>query len=459
MNADILKLIKKAGKKGSYPSDIKPMLCTLIKEPFNDPDYLYEVKWDGYRILSYLNKTSVKMGSRSGLDYTKKYPPVAQALTAMKLNAVLDGEVVVLNDEGKPDFDALQKYNGHDTPIFYYAFDILYLEGYDLMKLPLIERKEILATVLKVNAVIKFSDRFDDGLALFKQMEEMGMEGIIAKHRQSLYKPGERGRNWYKIPTEVRQEFVIGGWVESDRGRPFASLLFGAYNGNDLEWIGHGGGGFKDAEMPVISKKLKSLEITKSPFKNKVEANGVMHWVKPELVANFKFATWTKSGRIRKPAIFLGFRKDKKAKDVIRELVTEVKQPARLLDEISSKLPTKKKNIAPHNEDTENSNWPKILEQKITSVQDFDIDGCTIELNNVEREIWKGVTKADLIQYYHSVSKLMLPYLKDRPQSLHIKPINAIAPGFYIKDMEGHQPGCADIFKDKRKHKKTGKEM
>src|SRR5688500_8274238 len=221
------------------------------------------------------------------------------------INEILDGEVVVLSEEGRPNFDALQLYNGHETPIKYYVHDILYQEGCNIMHLPLTQRNAILAEIIMVNEVLKYSDHFEDGPWLFNQMEEHGMEGIVAKKSDSPYKPGERGKNWLKIPTEIRQEFVIGGWVESDRGRPFASLLFGAYKGNEFEWIGHGGGGFKDAEMPVILKKLKALEQSKSPFANNVDSPGVIHWVKPELVANFKFATWTKSGKIRKPAIFL----------------------------------------------------------------------------------------------------------------------------------------------------------
>ncbi|MDB5276131.1 MAG: ligase [Ferruginibacter sp.] len=450
--ASIDSLIQGGGKKSALPSAVSPMLCTLVKEPFNDPDYLYEVKWDGYRIVSFVNKGTVQMNSRGGLNYTQKYPPVANALKALKFNVVLDGEVIVLNDAGRPDFDALQKFNGHDSPLYYYVFDILWLDGYDLMELPLSARKQLLAALFAKNEIIRYSEHFDDGMALFAQMEALQMEGIVAKRRTSIYRPGERANNWLKIPTEKRQEFVIGGWVESDRGRPFASLLFGAYNNKALEWIGHGGGGFKEAEMPFILKKLKALEVPENPFVNEVDTKGKIHWAKPKLVANFKFATWTKSGKIRKPAIFLGFRNDKPASSVVRESpvnnVAEKQKPSAL------KTSRGKPSVMPSPID---SNWPSIEKQKITSSEQFDIGGCTIELNNVEKQLWKEVTKYDLIQYYHSMTNLILPYIKNRPQSLHIKQVNAIAPGFYIKDMEGHQPECADIFTDERKHKMKGK--
>lgn len=146
------------------------MLCTLTKEPVTDPDYLFEIKWDGYRIISYVNKGKVRMDSRSALDYTKKYPPVAEALKKLNRDVVLDGEIVVFNEEGLPDFDALQLYNGHNSPISYCLFDILWLDGYSLMGMPLVERKQILKDLIKNNEVLKFSDSFDDGVGLYEIM-------------------------------------------------------------------------------------------------------------------------------------------------------------------------------------------------------------------------------------------------------------------------------------------------
>ncbi|MES2648170.1 MAG: DNA ligase D [Bacteroidota bacterium] len=446
------KLILK-GIKAPMPDKVSPMLCTLTKAPVSDAAYLHEVKWDGYRIVSYSNKGAVRMDSRSSLDYTKKYPLLVQAIKSLKHDLLLDGEVVVINAEGRPDFDALQKYNGHHTPIFYYVFDLLWLDGYSLVQLPLTDRKAILKEIVAGNDCLKFSESFEDANALFNELAEREMEGIVSKIKNSTYQPGARNTNWLKTPSRKRQEFVIGGWVESDRGRPFASLLFGAYNNNKLEWIGHGGGGFKEKEMPGILKQLQALEIKRSPFVNEPDTGGRMHWAKPELVANFEFATWTKSGRIRKPAIFLGFRKDKKAKDVVREVPaeeTEVpeEQPKK---PVMVKATANKKRAA-----SEASNWPEIERQAITSEQDFQIDDCTIRISNIEKEIWEGVTKAGLVTYYHEVAHYMLPYIQNRPQSLHVKLHGVHAPGLYIKDMEGRQPECADIFTTPRKHPKPG---
>jgi bifunctional non-homologous end joining protein LigD len=317
----------KSGVRSKMPGSIAPMLCTLTRDVVQDEKYLYELKWDGYRIISSVEKGRVSMNSRSALDYTHKYPVVAKALAALKHNVVVDGEVVVFNGQGLPDFDALQLYDGHDTPLTYCIFDVLWIDGYDLKKLELTKRKEILQQLLKGNRTLRYSESFDDGKGLYELVIEKNMEGIVAKLKDSPYIPGNRGDSWLKTPTRKRQEFVIGGWAESDKSRSFKSLLFGAYNNGKFEWIGRSGGGYKDKEMPGILKQLKAIEIDESPFHNKVlDTKGAKtHYVKPQLVANFEFATWTKSGRIRKPATFLGFRKDKKPKDVVREIPKSVK--------------------------------------------------------------------------------------------------------------------------------------
>lgn len=337
-NVDIDDLLKK-GEKATFLSGVSPMLCTLIKEPFNDPEYVYEVKFDGYRIIAYLKKGKVTLSSRSGLDYTHKYKAVADELRNLDADLILDGEIVALNKEGHPDFDALQKNTG-EAPLAFYVFDLLYYKGLDLRSLPLIERKEILSQVIPFNEVLKFSDHFEDGLKLYDLIKDQHMEGIVAKRMASKYQPGKRNNDWLKLPTEKRQEFVIGGWAESSNGRAFRSLLFGAYNKDKkLEWIGRSGGGYKEKDMPPILKKLKALEINESPFINKVldTKGAIIHYVKPELVANFKFATWTTSGRIRKPATFLGFREDKKADKVVREIPLSKSEEEKIVRKANSK--------------------------------------------------------------------------------------------------------------------------
>lgn len=441
MKSAAAKTTGKKSKGSPMPRDVRPMLCTLLKEPFDNPDYIFEIKWDGYRIMAYKADDSIELRSRGGHDYTRKYPPVIQALEQVSGQFVIDGEVVVLNKEGKPDFDALQKFNGQKSGALFYVFDILWLDGRDLMRLPLIDRKQILKDLVSGNSVIRYSDHFENGIELFQQARQMNLEGIIAKHRSSAYLPDRRAREWYKIPTEVRQEFVVGGWIESET-RTFRTLLFGAYKGKELQWIGHAGGGFKDREMTNILGKLKSIEVEASPFANNVEYDGVVHWVRPDLVANIKYATFTRSGKIRKPAIFLGFREDKLPEEVLFEVPATRKE-----NRSDAHLPPL----------SAESNWKLVESEKIRNEDTLDLDGCSVRVYNVDRELWKGVTKAQLIQYYLGIAPYLLPHIKDRPLSLHLKLKGASSPGAYIKDMEGRQPDCADIFTTPRKHHKSGK--
>ncbi|WP_433903217.1 DNA ligase D [Sphingobacterium puteale] len=445
------------------PAHISPMLCTLVKDPLDSEDYLYEVKWDGYRIVSFVEKGKVHMDSRSGLNYTAKYPPVEKALKSLKHDVIIDGEVVVFNQEEKPDFDALQLYNGHDSPIRYCVFDLLWLDGQDLRGFPLTERKELLKMLVKDNDTFRFSESFDDGPALYQQMLDLNLEGIVAKKRDSQYIEGNRGNDWLKTPTRKRQEFVIGGWAESDKARSFKSLLFGAYENGKFTWIGRSGGGFKDKEMPGILKKLQAIEVDESPFVNKVlDTKGAkMHWVKPQLVANFEFATWTKTGRIRKPATFLGFRLDKKPKQVVREVPKSAAPiEAEVAKEKSASKVRKdsKRESAPKKLLNKDSNWQRVDESfEGSEVTDFPMKNCTIQLHDIGRELWKGVAKGDLILYYNKIASYILTYLKDRPQSLNLKLTAAGGPTTFIKDMENRQPDCAEVFKNQRRVKKVGK--
>jgi bifunctional non-homologous end joining protein LigD len=330
-------------RKTAMPSSIEPMLCTLIREPFQDKEYIYEPKLDGYRIICFKSGKKVRLNSRSGLDYTSRYPSLEKAIRALPNDFVLDGEVVVLNKKGRPDFDALQVFNGDLESIAYFIFDLLWIDGYNIMHLPLLERKELLAVLLKGNKLLKYTSHVNNGLNLFDKMLKSGMEGIVAKRKDSSYIPGDRSSNWYKTPAMIRQEFVIGGWAESDKARLFKSLLFGAYNKqHQLEWIGRSGGGYKEKEMPEILKQLQSIEIKTSPFINPVlDSKGAkMHFVKPRLVGNFSFATWTKSGRIRKPATFLGFRSDKRPGQVVREIPEDLDMPIKSAKKKANKKKT-----------------------------------------------------------------------------------------------------------------------
>ena len=452
------KAIYSKGKKAPVPAQPQPMNATLVKKPFTHPDWLYEVKLDGYRILVKKQGNKVRLFTRGGMDYSKYYPTVVEALKEIDEDVVLDGEIVVVDDKGMPSFDLLQKYNG-EMAVIYYGFDILWVAGYDLTELPLYQRKELLQQLLPQSEIVRYSEDFDDGRALFEKITTMGLEGIVAKRRDSIYQPGKRTKDWLKLLTTIKQEFVIGGWTESESGRDFRSILFGAYDKGQLKFVGHSGSGFSDKVMKEIMNRLKPLEIKKKPFAGDVDHNTTPHWVKPALVANFKFATWTAGGKIRKPAIFLGFRNDKDPKDVLFEIPLSTKEEQAVINEhkprsaTTTKTKATKKPIALSTD----SNWPLLDKQPITSSEVFEIDGKDLTLTNVEKQLWPGITRAHLIQYYHAVAPYLLPHLAYRPQSLHIKHTRPTAPGMYIKDMEGRQPEWASIFTVERKHRKPTK--
>lgn len=450
-NSNIIKLLIKASiepVKSGKPKLVSPMLATLTDKAFDNENWQFELKWDGYRSLAYLNNGEVDLRSRENQPFNESYPTIVEALSNWKINAIVDGELVVVTKEGKADFEALQNWgNREEGTLVYYVFDLVWVEGFDLTKEPLTARRQILESLVPKDSIIKYSDGIDNvGTELYKLAEQNELEGIIGKRKDSIYTFGKRSKDWLKVVTEKRQEFVVGGWVESDSGRPFKSIVFGYYKAGKLHYFHHGGGGFKSREMPDLLRSFKDLEVKKSPFVNEVDYEGVLHWMKPQLVAEFKYSKVTKSGKIRHPAIFMGWRTDKKPKDITLD------EPLRV-EEVRTIPKHKERNVIA----AADSNWPRLVRLPIKSEAMFDFDGKEVRLTNVEKELWAGVTKSDLIQYYHAIARYLLPHLKSRALSLHVKHRSPTAPGLYIKDMEGHAPDWAEVFTVPRKHKKKGK--
>lgn len=306
---------------GPMPRNASPMLATLIREPFDHPDWIFEVKWDGYRAMAEIENSDVTLRSRNGLSFNRKFPAIVEALGKFGLEALLDGEIVVVDDQGNPDFQMMQDYakspKGH---LLYCVFDLLHLAGRDLTALPLIRRKELLKKILPPDPHIRFSDHVTaEGILFFRVARERGLEGIMAKHSRSVYKMGARSRQWLKIKTRLVQEGVIAGFTEP-RGRRnhFGALVLGVYSGDRLVYIGHTGGGFGTAMLGALHKKLSPLIRKKSPFAVEPATNGPVTWVKPVLVCEVAFQGWTDEGLLRQP-VFLRLREDKEARDVVRE--------------------------------------------------------------------------------------------------------------------------------------------
>jgi bifunctional non-homologous end joining protein LigD len=303
------------------PHQIRPMLATLVREPFDHPDWLFEVKWDGYRAIAELRGGEVSLYSRNLLPLNEKFFPVVEALRKFGFEAVLDGEIVVVDDQGQPNFELLQNYrktgNGH---LLYYVFDLLHFQGHDLTGLPLLSRKELLKKILPPSPKIRFSDHvLNDGVLFFRAVKEKGLEGIIAKHGQSTYQIGSRSRQWLKVKTQLTQEGVIAGFTAPRGGRKhFGTLVLGAYEGDELTGIGHAGGGFGAKQLAEIRARLEPLILEACPFKIRPETGPSVTWVRPELVCEVAFHGWTADRVMRQPS-FLRLREDKAAREVVRE--------------------------------------------------------------------------------------------------------------------------------------------
>jgi bifunctional non-homologous end joining protein LigD len=309
--------IEGSRKLGSF---IEPMKAQLSDRPaFDSEDWLFEIKWDGYRAIAEISKGAYKLYSRNGHTFDKAYPKVFAALSAIKKDTVLDGEIVVFDDSGKPSFQRLQNYNSRDKHLIqFYVFDIIELDGKMLVDTPLIERKEILRKMLPESNVIRYCDHVEDeGKMLFKEMQKMGLEGMIAKRKKSKYLIGKRTTDWLKIKNVQSQEAIIIGFTEPKGSRSsFGSLLLGMWKDDELVSIGNVGTGFTDRSLKELHSKLKKIVRNTTPLDVPIKETPDITWVEPVLVCNIKFTEITDDGSVRHP-VFLGLRIDKSAKDVV----------------------------------------------------------------------------------------------------------------------------------------------
>jgi len=324
--------------KRPMPTAINPMLATSVDDPFDDPEWLYEIKWDGYRAIAFISKGKVRLVSRNQNDLTAQYSELHSIPSFIKADtAILDGEIAALDEAGRSSFSLMQQRTGirqggrrvasrGDIQVLYYVFDLLYLDGYDLRRVSLEERKEILRQITDVSGHVRYSEHFSQGKGLFAVAKQKGLEGILAKRRTSVYEE-RRTREWLKIKITQTVDCVIGGYTDPEGSREyFGSIVLGLYDkkGN-LVHVGQAGTGFDHAMLKEISKVLKKRETKASPFPQGVEALRTVHWVKPELVAEIKFSEWThetaEGGMKLRAPVFLQLRDDKEPKDCSLEQV------------------------------------------------------------------------------------------------------------------------------------------
>ncbi|MDP5200304.1 DNA ligase D [Flavobacterium sp. DG2-3] len=444
----------KAGTPGSMPEGIRPMLAVLVNAPFDDTQWSFEVKWDGYRSLAYINKGEVSLASRNNKPFTGKYYPITQALQKWKSNAVLDGEILVLKEDGKADFSALQNWRSEaDGHLVYYAFDILWYNGINLMELPLTERQAILKEILpKDDDRIRLSQSFEGGIDFFQTASAIGLEGIMAKRKDSLYIPESRNRQWLKIKAQRRQEVVIAGYTRNeDSSKLFSSLLLGFYQNGTLQYAGKVGTGFTDKMQKEMMQEFAPLITKTIPFASEPDINKPSRfrpnpphakavWLRPELVCEVSYAEITSDGVFRHPS-FEGMRSDKKAADVTLE--KEAESGAVLKDnDPETKAPVTSPLTAPK------AGGPKTLLNPTEETQTKKIKGQNMTFSHLSKVYWpqSGYTKRDMFNYYYKAAEFILPYLKDRPLSLNRFPGGINGKSFYQKDVKGKAPEWAETF-------------
>ena len=394
------------------------MLAKETANAFDDKDWLFEIKWDGYRAISEIKDGNVLLYSRNGNSFIKDYPLVARELKKIKHDAILDGEIVILNEEGKSDFQKLQHYEDNTQyPICYYVFDLLSLNGNSTYELPLIERKELLKKLLPKNPVIKYSDHIiAKGKDFFEAAKKNDLEGIMAKKAESLYHPGARTGNWLKIKYHKSQEVIIAGFTQPTGSRKyFGALVLAIPDGDHLKYVGHTGSGFTDANLKEMYEMLKPLIQKKSPFDEVVKTNAPATWIKPILVAEIKFTEWTTDNKMRHP-IFLRLREDKPVKEINMASIKKTK-------------PQKQQPVAEEKPNGEIKAFGKIK----------------VNTTNLNKMYFpdEAITKGMVIDYYQQIADYILPYLKDRPQSLKRNPNGILDKGFFHKDAGDEAPEWA----------------
>jgi bifunctional non-homologous end joining protein LigD len=391
------------------------MLASETENSFDDKGWLFEIKWDGYRAIAEKNDDEILLYSRNGLNFLHTYPVVVNQLNDIEEDVIIDGEIVVFNDKGNPDFQLLQHYSENkDRPIQYYVFDLIKLNGHDTIGLSLLERKELLQKIIPKNDVIKYSDHIlEHGKSFFGVSKEKNLEGIIAKKITSRYYPGKRTTEWLKIKHHLTREAIIAGYTQPSGGRKyFGALILASKEGKDLKYIGHTGTGFDDRSLKEMYKTLQPLVQEESPFNEKIKTNMPVTWVRPELICEVKYSEITADGKLRHP-VYLHLREDKNINEIDMINSSLVKKPA-------------------------TSGKDELNETEKT----FTFGKVKIKTTNLNKVFFPGdgITKGDVINYYISMADYILPYLKGRPESLLRQPNGIDSKAFFQKNAAGNAP-------------------
>ncbi|RYY82891.1 MAG: hypothetical protein EOO15_22270 [Chitinophagaceae bacterium] len=400
-------------------------LASSLAEPFNDEAWQFEIKWDGYRALAYRENGKVDLRSRNNLSFCRKFPELAEELRRWPVNAIIDGEIVILSAEGKADFGALQAWQeAPQGELLFFAFDLLWIAGIDLRKEPLTVRRAVLRRIIPDSGAIRFSDSIEAyGNDFFRAAKDNGLEGIIAKRMDAPYEDGKRSRNWYKIKAEKRKEAVICGYAKNkDTERLFSSLVLGIPTANGFTYTGQVGSGFSTKLQVDLLRKMAPLVTRECPFQKAPKLQAAVQWVQPSLLCEVKFTEVTKDGLLRHP-VFLGLRPDKTLAQYNAD-----------------------KNTAPIYS-TDDTTTGMLITGKEASLA-VEVDGRALQLTNLGKLYWpkSRITKGDLLNYYHQVAPYILPYMLGRPQSLNRFPNGIDGKSFYQKNMKGKVEAWLSTF-------------
>ena len=406
------------------------MLAKETDKAFNSADWIYEIKWDGYRAIADISTNAIQLYSRNGNDFSQNYPLVTTALKSIKHHAVLDGEIVVLNEKGFPDFQKIQHYaNNTDLLICYYVFDLLSLDGKDLTHLALTDRKKLLKAMLPKNKVIKYSDHIkENGIAFFNAAVKNNLEGIIAKKADSEYYVGKRSNEWLKIKNHKTADVIICGYTAPTGSRKyFGSLVLGIMKNKILVHAGHAGTGYDIDKLKTVFNLLQPLVQTNSPFSEKIITNNNVTWVKPKIVCEVKFTEWTKDEKLRHP-VFLRIRNDKN----VKQTTMEAQKPI-------------KKSTVKNKETMEPLKKPALKNDEKFLIKAGNV---SVEITHPDKIYFPkdNVTKKMVAEYYQSIASYILPYLKDRPESLKRNPNGIDDEGFFHKDAGENAPDFIKSF-------------
>ncbi len=452
-----------AAKVAPMPARIEPMLATLASKPFSDPRWLFEIKWDGYRVQAVVRDKTVRILTRNMHDAETYFPKLLSPPTWISAaEAIVDGEVVALDDVGRPDFGLLQERLGQKgagaAGLVYQAFDLLYLDGRSLLDVPLEDRKRLLKSVLKEHPRVRYAAHIEgEGLAFHAAAASQGLEGVVAKLRHSRYEPGKRSSAWLKLKIRPEQEFVVGGWTPGEgNARELGAVVVGVYEGEQLRFAGKVGSGFDAKTRRVLRERLDELELgpDEPPFDPAPsrdhrgrwggELKSVV-WVRPELVIRVESAGWSRDGMVRQAA-FKGIEIGRDPLDVVRESPSDT---AAIVKAAAAAEPLKP---GPSSDEGLSSG---AMDSELAALAalgkegTWAIGGQELKLTNLDKPLFRPatddpsdtpITKRELIGYFARIAPAMLPHLAERPLNLQRFPNGADAPGFWQKDIPETAP-------------------